>query len=190
MKKTSAIYYMIGDTEGNVESYHIDDTPEKILDKKRISSIEIELNGENEIFVAPVMAGYYTPYDSDITDELGTEHYIFYDEIEDWLKPLVAKEIVSEEEARELEKHYEDTNWKLEDLEDDDFKVFETIHECIDWYYFNDEERDSDEAKRLVEHIVDRVIFNNGKYTTTLEDILDDRFYVLKSGKVFFDYNR
>lgn len=76
MKASSTIHYTLEDKNGYAESYN---DPTGIV-KGNEEFIEIELKGENEKIKAPILKGYYKPYDFSVTDEIGTEHYIYYEE--------------------------------------------------------------------------------------------------------------
>lgn len=82
MKKTSTILYTFEDISGCAETFNKGDF-ERIVEKEAVTgNILVELVGENESIKVPLLKGYKEPYDSDITDEIGTEHYIYYEEIE------------------------------------------------------------------------------------------------------------
>ena len=44
--------------------------------------VAVDLEGENENILVPILNGYKSPYDYTINDEIGTEHYIYYEELD------------------------------------------------------------------------------------------------------------
>lgn len=77
MKATSTIQYTFEDTTGYAETF---------LDLDGLVSgnetlVEVALDGENESIQVPLIDGYKKPYDWSFTDEIGTEHYIYYEEL-------------------------------------------------------------------------------------------------------------
>lgn len=81
MRKTSTIHYTFEDIDGYAETYNKEYFGEIVIKEKIIGTVSVELKGENEFIEVPLLDGYREPYDSDITDEIGTEHYIFYEEL-------------------------------------------------------------------------------------------------------------
>ena len=80
MKQTSSILYTFESTRGEAETFK---TLNEVMD--------IELTGEHitlvlgdddegELLTAPIIKGYKEPYIYDATDEIGTEHYVYYEE--------------------------------------------------------------------------------------------------------------
>lgn len=81
MKATSTIQYTFEDMDGYAETFSTSDF-KKILEGEVIEgSVTLDLNGEDDFIKAPILKGYKEPYDSDITDDIGTEHYIYYEEL-------------------------------------------------------------------------------------------------------------
>ena len=83
MKKTSTVLYTFEDKDGYAETYQkeyfdIIVSSEKIIHKM----VAVDLEGENENILAPILNGYKLPYDYAVTDEIGTEHYIYYEELD------------------------------------------------------------------------------------------------------------
>ena len=83
MKKTSTVLYTFEDKEGYAETYQkeyfdIIVSSEKIIHKM----VAVDLEGGNENILVPILNGYKIPYDYAITDEIGTEHYIYYEELD------------------------------------------------------------------------------------------------------------
>ena len=83
MKKTSTVLYTFEDKEGYAETYQkeyfdIIVSSEKIIHKM----VAVDLEGENENILVPILNGYKSPYDYAINDEIGTEHYIYYEELD------------------------------------------------------------------------------------------------------------
>lgn len=83
MKKTSTVLYTFEDKDGYAETYQkeyfdIIVSSEKIIHKM----VAVDLEGENENILVPILNGYKLPYDYAVTDEIGTEHYIYYEELD------------------------------------------------------------------------------------------------------------
>ncbi len=83
MKKTSTVLYTFEDKDGYAETYQkeyfdIIVSSEKIIHKM----VAVDLEGENENILVPILNGYKLPYDYAINDEIGTEHYIYYEELD------------------------------------------------------------------------------------------------------------
>lgn len=81
MKETSTILYTFEDTNGYAEMC----SPgyfNNIANNLTVNGyVHIELVGENERITVPLIAGYDKPYDSPITYEIGTDHYIYYQKL-------------------------------------------------------------------------------------------------------------
>lgn len=82
MRETSTIHYTFEDVSGYAETFNKEDFEEIVEKEEKIGTVLVELVNENESIEVPLLKGYRKPYDSDITDEIGTEHYIFYEELE------------------------------------------------------------------------------------------------------------
>ena len=83
MKKTSTVLYTFEDKDGYAETHQkeyfdIIVSSEKIIHKM----VAVDLEGENENILVPILNGYKLPYDYAVTDEIGTEHYIYYEELD------------------------------------------------------------------------------------------------------------
>ncbi len=83
MKKTSTVSYTFQDKDGYAETYQkeyfdIIVSSEKIIHKM----VAVDLEGESENILVPILNGYKLPYDFAVTDEIGTEHYIYYEELD------------------------------------------------------------------------------------------------------------
>ena len=83
MEKTSTVLYTFEDKDGYAETYQkeyfdIIVSSEKIIHKM----VAVDLEGENENILVPILNGYKLPYDYADTDEIGTEHYIYYEELD------------------------------------------------------------------------------------------------------------
>ena len=83
MEKTSTVLYTFEDKDGYAETYQkeyfdIIVSSEKIIHKM----VAVDLEGENENILVPILNGYKLPYDYAVTDEIGTEHYIYYEELD------------------------------------------------------------------------------------------------------------
>lgn len=77
MLATSTIRYTFEDRNGNAETFiTLDDA--FITQDEIIGEIELQIEDEKRIF--PLIKGYKKPYDWNVTDEIGTEHYIYYEE--------------------------------------------------------------------------------------------------------------
>ena len=81
MKLNSTILYTFEDIEGHAETLDLDSFNRNLLDETIIGYLDIDLIDENETINVPILKGYRHPYDWDVTDEIGTEHYIYYEEI-------------------------------------------------------------------------------------------------------------
>lgn len=88
MKATSIVLYTFEDKEGNAETYNKNDFDEIVKKESIQGYTRLELEGEGETIKVPMLAGYKKPYDSAVTDEIGTEHYIFYEETEEEQEPM------------------------------------------------------------------------------------------------------
>lgn len=83
MKATSTVFYTFEDIAGYAET-HDKQTFETIVSQEQVKDfIQLELENEGETIKVPILAGYKKPYDFPVTDEIGTEHYIYYEEIEE-----------------------------------------------------------------------------------------------------------
>ena len=83
MKKTSTVSYTFQDNEGYAETYQKEDFDDIVLSEKIVPKmVAVDLEGENENVLVPILNGYKLPYDYAITDEIGTEHYIYYEELD------------------------------------------------------------------------------------------------------------
>lgn len=81
MRETSTVYYTLEDVSGSAETFNKDNFEKIVASEINKGTILVELNGENETIEVPMLSGYREPYDFDVTDEIGTEHYIYYEEI-------------------------------------------------------------------------------------------------------------
>ena len=82
MKKTSTVLYTFEDKDGYAETYQKEDFDKIVLSEKIIHKMFVALEGENENILVPILNGYKPPYDYAVTDEIGTEHYIYYEELD------------------------------------------------------------------------------------------------------------
>ena len=82
MKKTSTVLYTFEDKDGYAETYQKEDFDKIVLLEKIIHKMFVALEGENENILLPILNGYKIPYDYAITDGVGTEHYIYYEELD------------------------------------------------------------------------------------------------------------
>ena len=82
MKKTSTILYTFEDKDGYAETYQKEDFDKIVLLEKIIHKMFVALEGENENILVPILNGYKLPYDYAIIGEIGTEHYIYYEELD------------------------------------------------------------------------------------------------------------
>lgn len=82
MRKTSTVHYTFEDVSGSAETFNKKDFEKIVANEKNNGTVLVELNGENETIEVPMLSGYRKPYDFDVTDEIGTEHYIYYEELE------------------------------------------------------------------------------------------------------------
>lgn len=80
MLSTSTIRYTLENRHGESETFQtLEEIPNIEITR---TSIQMILGGNDagEIFMAPVIKGYDAPYLDERTDEIGTEHYIYYEE--------------------------------------------------------------------------------------------------------------
>lgn len=82
MKKTSTVLYTFEDKEGCAETYQKEYFDKIVLSEKIIHKMFVALEGENENILVPILNGYKPPYDYAVTDDIGTEHYIYYEELD------------------------------------------------------------------------------------------------------------
>ena len=83
MKKTSTVSYTFQDNEGYAETYQKEYFDIIVSSEKTIHKmVAVDLEGENENILVPILNGYKLPYDYAVTDEIGTEHYIYYEELD------------------------------------------------------------------------------------------------------------
>lgn len=80
MLSTSTIRYTLENRHGEAETFQtLEEIPNiEITDE----TVELTFGGNDpdEIFIAPIIKGYNAPYVDESTDEIGTEHYIYYEE--------------------------------------------------------------------------------------------------------------
>lgn len=80
MKATSTVLYTFEDIDGYAET-HDKQTFDTIVSQEQVKEfIQLELENEGETIKVPVLAGYKKPYDFAVTDNIGTEHFIYYEE--------------------------------------------------------------------------------------------------------------
>lgn len=80
MNETSSILYSFENIYGDVETVkHLSGTISTVLTGRYIT-LELGGNDEGEALSVPILEGYKVPYISDVTDEIGTEHYVCYEE--------------------------------------------------------------------------------------------------------------
>ena len=83
MKKTSTVLYTFEDKDGYAETYQKEDFDKIVLSEKIIPKmVAVDLEGENENILVPILNGYKLPYDYAITIGVETEHYIYYEELD------------------------------------------------------------------------------------------------------------
>lgn len=76
MNNNDTILYTLEDKQGYAETFQnlnflLTENQEYIL---------ITLENTNVSIDVPILDGYQIPYDFSVTDEIGTEHYIYYEE--------------------------------------------------------------------------------------------------------------
>ena len=76
MNDNDTILYTLEDKYGFAETFKDLD----FLLTKNQKYILITLENTNVSINVPVLDGYKMPYDFSVTDEIGTEHYIYYEE--------------------------------------------------------------------------------------------------------------
>ena len=81
MKKNSTILYTFEDIEGHAETLNLDSFNRNLLNETITGYLDLDLIDENETINVPILKGYRDPYDWCVTDEIGTEHYVYYEEL-------------------------------------------------------------------------------------------------------------
>lgn len=81
------VYYTIQDSYGYAESYNESGFLHELGNMKIIDYAYITLEGTEkgeptELVKVPILEGYQYPYDFLVIDEIGKEHYIYYEEKE------------------------------------------------------------------------------------------------------------
>lgn len=83
MKTSSTVLYTFEDIAGYAET-HDKQTFDTIVSQEQVKGfIQLELENEGETIRVPILAGYEKPYDFAVTDDIGTEHFIYYEEMEE-----------------------------------------------------------------------------------------------------------
>lgn len=80
MKQTSSILYTFESTCGEAETFRTLDEVMDIELTGEHSTLVLGDDDEGELIIIPVIKGYKEPYIYDATDEVGTEHYVYYEE--------------------------------------------------------------------------------------------------------------
>lgn len=80
MKQTSSILYTFESTCGEAETFRTLDEVMDIELTGEHSTLVLGDDDEGELIIVPVIKGYKEPYIYDATDEVGTEHYVYYEE--------------------------------------------------------------------------------------------------------------
>ncbi|ARM65989.1 hypothetical protein AM7_042 [Lactococcus phage AM7] len=76
MNNNDTILYTLEDNQGYAETFQ--DLNFILTENQKYMLITLE--NTNVSINVPVLDGYRTPYDFSVTDEIGTEHYIYYEE--------------------------------------------------------------------------------------------------------------
>lgn len=80
MKQSSSILFTLESIHGEAETFTTLDEVVNIELTGEHSTLVLGDNDEGELFIAPIIKGYKKPYIYDVTDEIGTEHYVYYEE--------------------------------------------------------------------------------------------------------------
>lgn len=81
MRENSTILYTFEDFEGHAETLDLDGFNRNLFNETITGYLNIALIDEDETIKVPILKGYRHPYDWCVTDEIGTEHYIYYEKI-------------------------------------------------------------------------------------------------------------
>lgn len=80
LKVSSNIFYTI-ENKNEAETFSKKDF-EAEIEQERVTVVgekRIHLNNEDEVYISvPILKGYEPPYDADITQDMETNHYIYY----------------------------------------------------------------------------------------------------------------
>lgn len=80
MKQSSSILFTLESVQGEAETFTtLDEVMNIELTGEHITLV-LGDNDNGELFIASIIKGYKKPYIYDVTDEIGTEHYIYYEE--------------------------------------------------------------------------------------------------------------
>ena len=80
MKWTSTIAYTFEDIDGSVETFKRLSEVVGITIMNETITLKLGDNDRGDTLEVPLISGYNTPYVSDVTDEIGTEHYVYYEQ--------------------------------------------------------------------------------------------------------------
>lgn len=80
MKWTSTIGYTFEDHNGEEETFVNLNNVANIVITDKLVDLRLGDDDEGDILTVPIIKGYKTPYISDVTDDMGTEHYVYYEE--------------------------------------------------------------------------------------------------------------
>lgn len=76
MKENDTILYTLEDRDGYAETFENLD----FILKENQKYMPITLENTSVLVNVPLLDDYRMPYDFSVTDEIGTEHYIYYEE--------------------------------------------------------------------------------------------------------------
>lgn len=76
MKENDTILYTLEDRDGYAETFT--DLAFILTENQKYTLITLE--NTTEAVKVPLLDGYRMPYDFSVTDEIGTEHFIYYEE--------------------------------------------------------------------------------------------------------------
>lgn len=80
MKQSSSILFTLESVQGEVETFKtLDEVTDIELTGEHITLV-LGDNDQGELIKVPIIKDYKNPYIYDVTDEIGTEHYIYYEE--------------------------------------------------------------------------------------------------------------
>lgn len=81
MKKSSTVHYTLENKNGHAETFN-KQMFDSIVAKEQVNSfVQLVLENEGETIEVPLLSGYKEPYDYAFNDDIGTEHYIYYEEL-------------------------------------------------------------------------------------------------------------
>lgn len=153
MKDTSTILYTFEDSSGAAETFDLKDFKKIITGEKQVGSVMVELEGENESIQVPLLDGYREPYDWAVTDEIGTEHFIYYEEknfyekhkLSDYAKERTI-DWLNGMQSNGFFEGYPENDMDFTELADEDLAYY-----FIEWYFTEPDEEFEDDDELVAE---------------------------------------